>query len=440
MTKFHRASRCIALLASIAFTAFVSSAPVCAAGTDTAVAYQINVGHDGTQTDAALAPPYTKAWSVTLPGPVSYPLIAQGLVIVVADNPTDEPTLYALSQSTGAVVWSQLLPYPPTFSYPWANAAYDNGKVFAIGSAGVMSAFDAASGSQLWSTQLNLEYLFSSPPTAANGVVYTNGAGSGGETYAIDEASGAMLAHQMVMNGDHNAPAVSANGVFVSFACDQSYGFALNTLAPLWYYPTGCEGGGGRTAVYSQDRLFTRDWAGEGNLNIDTVTGTLNGTYAGTSDPTAPAVSGNTLYFVNAGTLTAQDVSLPSAPTTKWTFAGDGTLVTAPVVITSGNSVVIVGSSAGTLFAVDAVTGAQVWSGSVVAAIDAPDENNISQPLTGLAAGQGLLVVPAGNTVTAFTGYVAPVMPTTKSQCLHGGWVKYGFPSQGACITYVQTH
>ena len=36
-------------------------------------------------------------------------------------------------------------------------------------------------------------------------------------------------------------------------------------------------------------------------------------------------------------------------------------------------------------------------------AIPAPDEQNVSQPLTGLAAGQGLLVVPAGNVLRAYS-------------------------------------
>ncbi len=36
-----------------------------------------------------------------------------------------------------------------------------------------------------------------------------------------------------------------------------------------------------------------------------------------------------------------------------------------------------------------------MWSTSVGAPIDAPDEHNVSQALTGLAAGQGRHVVPA---------------------------------------------
>jgi hypothetical protein len=43
-----------------------------------------------------------------------------------------------------------------------------------------------------------------------------------------------------------------------------------------------------------------------------------------------------------------------------------------------------------------------VWSTNVGAAIPGPDEATVSQPLTGLGAGQGLLVVPAGNRLAAY--------------------------------------
>ena len=437
---FKRNSSC-AIVAALLLAATAAFSHADATGTDTAVAYQVNIAHDGIQTDVTLAPPYTKAWQVTLPGAVSYPIIAQSLVIVTADDATNIPTLYAFNQLNGQLVWSQPLPYPQPFSYPWANAAYDNGKVFAVGSAGIMSAFDAASGSALWSVQLPNEYLFSSPPTAAGGVVYTNGAGSAGLLYAVDEADGAVLAQAFVQNGDHSAPALSSNATFSSFACNNDFAFTLNTLSRLWFVQYGCEGGGGRTSVYSNTRVLTRDWASTGNLILDAATGDLLGNYGPAGSfayVTAPAVSGNAVYFTTGGSVTSQDISLPSSPTTRWTFAGDGNLVTAPLLINSfGGSFVIAGSSTGTLYALDAATGVQLWAGFLGTAISAPDEQNISAPLTGIAAGQGLLVVPAGNTLVAFTGTGAPVLPTTKGQCMHNGWKTYGFQSQGDCIKYV---
>ncbi|MBV8805876.1 MAG: PQQ-binding-like beta-propeller repeat protein, partial [Sinobacteraceae bacterium] len=70
-----------------------------------------------------------------------------------------------------------------------------------------------------------------------------------------------------------------------------------------------------------------------------------------------------------------------------WSFAGDGGLVNSPVVV---NNYVFVGSSSGKLYALNAASGAvqQTWS--------------LGAAPTALSAGDGLLVVPAGNTVNAF--------------------------------------
>lgn len=387
-----------------------------AAGTDAAVAYQINVAHSGVQTDDSLSPPLLLRWQVTLPALVSYPLIAGGRVFVTAaggSSPT--PTLYALDQASGMTVWSQTLPSPPPFSYPWANAAYDNGRVFTVGSAGVMSAYDAGTGAPLWSTQLPLQYLFSSPPTAVGGVVYTGGAGSGGTVYAVDELTGTVLATQTVMNGDHSSPAIAASGVFVSYACNQAYGFTTSTLLLSWHYTTFCEGGGGKTVVYEKGRVYTRDFFG--NLILDAATGNLLGTYGPTmTSPgiVAPAVRGNTVWMLNGGTLSAQDMTTPSTPSTLWSFTGDGLLVTSPILLsTPSGDYVVAGSSSGMLYMFAAATGDVVWSTDVGAAIAQPDEQNISQPLTGLGAGQGLLIVPAGNTISAFSGTAPPAPAAT---------------------------
>src|SRR5207244_3942154 len=165
------------------------------------------------QADSALAPPLSRRWQTTLPGLVSYPLIAQGLVFVTSgDNSAPSTTLYALDQQTGQTVWSQ----PLGFFRPWANAAYDNGRVFAVGndpiccSDGLLKAFDAASGGLRWTAHLPGQYSFDSAPTAANGVVYVGGSGSGGTVYSVDESTGAVLATQPVENGDQSSPALSA--------------------------------------------------------------------------------------------------------------------------------------------------------------------------------------------------------------------------------------
>jgi outer membrane protein assembly factor BamB len=370
---------------------------------DLAVAYQINVAHSGVQTDSTLTPPLSRRWQVTLPGAVSYPLIAQGMVFVTAAaNWTAPPSLYALDQRTGQVVWSQPLP----FVYQWANAAYDAGRIFVVGndlccSGGLMKAYAADTGAPVWSTVLLRQYLFSTPPTAANGVVYTAGAGSGGTVYAVDEVTGNVLAEQSVENGDRSSPTLSETGVFVSYACNQAYKFLQTSLAPLWHYDTFCSGGGGATTVYADGRLYTRDIFGD--LILDAGTGNLLGSYISVLAPAVDQSSMFTLANVDdpySNTLAAQRLSDGA---TRWTFTGDGQLDTAPIVLSSlGGEFVVEGSASGMLYALNAATGAVVWSTNIGTAISQPDERGLGQPLTGLGAGQGLLVVPAGDTLLAY--------------------------------------
>jgi len=377
----------------------LGAASASADGTDLAVAYQINVAHSGVQTDPNLNPPYSLRWQVSLPGPVYYPLIANGAVYVTAFNGSTA-ALYALDQQTGSVLWSKPIQSPSN-----ALAAYDAGRIYVVHNdlnfgSGHMDAFDASTGALLWTTTLPGQYQFTSPPTASNGVVYTGGAGTGGTLYAVDEATGDVLATQPVENGDNSSPALSDDRVFVQYACDQTYGFAQQTLDPLWHYSGPCEGGGGSTPVYADGDVFTEDYFG--NLILGAATGNPIRSWApaANSSPPPPAVDSNALFFESQGGLVAQDLA---SGVQKWSFPADGKLEPQPIVVaTPGAEYVLIDSSAGNLYAVDASTGHLVWSGSLGTTIP-----NFPR----LAAGQGLLVAPAGNVLTAYTGSSTPPCP-----------------------------
>jgi outer membrane protein assembly factor BamB len=382
---------------------------------DLAVAYQVDVAHSGVQMDSQLVPPFSRRWRATFPAQVSYPLIADGKVFITvgstSNDATRTPRLYALDQASGQILWSQTLP----LYWPRANAAYDRGRIFVagnnltLGGNGVMLAYAADSGSLLWRSELPYQWSFTSAPTAANGVVYTAGAGFGGTLYAVSETDGQLLAMQSVENGDQSSPALSNDAVFVSYACNQAYGFAQTSLAPLWHYSGPCEGGGGKTVVYAGGRVYTRDFLG--SLVLDASSGALLRTY----EPErayiyAPAIDSTSLFATFPGqSLHAE--ALDGTP--LWTFTGDGQLNTTPLLLNSGSGrFVVVGSWLGRLYALNAETGGEVWSTDVGAPVSGADEQNGSEPLAGLAAGQGLLVVPAANTLSA---YAADHTPPTLS-------------------------
>lgn len=396
----------IATAGSAAVTVVNTSAPtgtsaaqtvnITAASID-ATSFLINPAHTGAITFNSVTFPTAASWSVTLDGPPSYALIADGLVYVTVNASSGTSELLALNPATGATVWG------PVALSGIANAAYDNGTVFAIseniGDAALMQAFDASTGAEKWSAVLSGQYDFSSAPTALDGVVYTVGAGEGGTLYALNENNGATAWTEGVNNGDSSTPAVTADGVYVAFPC-WTYDFNPATGGSVWNNDTGCDGGGGGTPVVANGTLYAPN--GFGTYNGDTFnaeTGALLGEY---SADNPPALTGTTGYFLQSGTL--RGITL-SSNTILWSFAGDGALVTSPIAV---NQYVIVGSSNGNLYALNGSTGQQVWTQKLSAAIPSGAGWGANIPLSALAAGDGLLVVPAGNTLTAYNLSASP--------------------------------
>ena len=82
--------------------------------------------------------------------------------------------------------------------------------------------------------------------------------------------------------------------------------------------------------------------------------------------------------------------------TTVWTFTPDGGVVTSALVI---GGTVYVGSSIGTIFALDAATGKRIWSDNTGAAFT---DNVTGEATFGMGAAHGVLVVPAGNDLVAY--------------------------------------
>src|SRR5438132_1416512 len=270
---------------------------------DQAMTYQINPSHSGSPGPETLTLPLQPSWTIDLGGPVSYPVMGPSYIYVTVTNPTTtHPNLYAINYRTGAVAWG---PIDLGGSW-WVNASYDNGLVFTINVNGQMQAFDEQTGAVQWTTQLPGQSMFTSPPASSvfgsgGDLIYTSGAGSGGTLYAVHASSGAIAWQAPVMNGDHSAPVVTTAGVYVAYACAQTYDFEPLHGALLWHHATGCEGGGGKTAALYNGKLYVRD-ALVGNTILDAASGATLGSFSATA---APAFSGSTGFFLNGSTLQA---------------------------------------------------------------------------------------------------------------------------------------
>ena len=352
-----------------------------------AVALQITPDHAGAISFKSMSFPTSSTWSVDLGGQPSYALIAAGKVFVTVKVGLGSGTgsqLIALDQATGHTVWG-----PIQLPQGWAFPAYDGGKVFVITACcngpGTLQSYDAETAALDWTTTFAQGIAFETGPTAANGFVYLVGGSGGAMLFAVDEGSGSIVWQQSAQSGTGSTPAVTSLGVYISPACSTD-GFAPLTGASLFADNAGCSGGGGTTAVVANNVFYSLG----NDIYVNATTGAQLGTF--TAD-VVPAVNSTTGFFLQSGTLNALSLSDYS---TIWSFKGDGGLVTSPIIV---DQTVIVGSSSGQVYALDAATGAQLWTANAGGAISAGNGNVISA----LAAGDGLLVVPAGNTLSAFT-------------------------------------
>ena len=377
-----------------------------------AVAFQIDPAHTGSQNDG-LTPPLGQRWSRELgssESTISYPLIVEGKVFVLVDNGIFNGTnLYALDQTTGATVWG---PFQDKFgSFSFAGFAYDNGRVFVLNADGFLRAFNASSGAMVWETYLGGEYPdhrvlweFLTPPTAVGGMVYVSGAGLGAEVLAVSQVDGTLKWFTSVTGGFHSSPAVSASAVYVSYSAAATTALSPATGQLLWQN-RAAGSIDGRSPVLFNNRLYVRDLVFRGTKVLDASTGKQlaavdEGTIGG--EPPSPAFSGSMGYFSD----TSRGLKARDATTLAdiWTFIGDGPINTAPIV---DNGYVYVASFNGTLYALNALTGAKVWSTNLGANFLQPDETN-AEITTGFAAADGILVVSAGNRLIAFESFTPP--------------------------------
>lgn len=361
--------------------------PSSALAASEATAYQLDQGHTGGTSDVHLSTPLKQRWTRTFRDGISYPLIADGKVIATYRNESDYGgTIVALDAADGRTVWSRSV----GGTYYWSASTYQDGRVFVVDGNGLLRALSVDTGNTLWAAQLPDQYSFSSAPTVADGVVYVGGAGSGGTVYAVAADTGTVLWKTPVANGDQSSPAVDADRIYVSYACFNTYALDRRTGAQVWHPPSSCSGGGGRTPVLYRGRLYTRDRSSGRVLNA--ATGALLDAFA--AGP-APAFHDGIGVYLSGTTLRGEDAATGSE---RWTTTGDGYLSSAPLIV---NDEVFVGSSQGGLFAYGLRDGELRWRDESLR-VEQPDEHNVSRPLTGLAAADGILVVPAGGNIVAY--------------------------------------
>jgi outer membrane protein assembly factor BamB len=355
------------------------------------VTYQVNPAHTGVIDFAGgFAPPLQQVWSVDLGGSVSYPLTGNGMVFVTVGG-NSVTFLDALDITTGATVWQKLLPG----STSWADAAYDNGTVFVINGSGALTAFRAKSGKKLWSVQLQGYQYYGaafSAPAAGNGevVVQYENTNYNDSVVAFDEATGA--AKWSTSPGSYTNTGVTGlaawddNGLFIG-ANNSVLQLSPVDGSTIWSNPANC--GVSDTNVLAYGKVYASRTSCGFNSILNEADGTSLGSFAGSSAPVI--LSKKSLLVSLNGTLYAYS---PKNENVYWSFTGDSSFNVKPLVI---NGIVVALSSYDGLYLLDGATGAQLWSTSLGYSY------NYGGPDTGLGAGEGVLLVPTGTTLTALS-------------------------------------
>jgi outer membrane protein assembly factor BamB len=373
------ANECVASDASIVDSVARDTESIDAPATPSneAIGFAIDPAHDNSQPTTSVVSPLASLWSAAFDGHVSYPLVVGGLVIVSAGG--SQPTVRALDVGTGVLVWG-----PIAFDEPAVTLAYDRGQVFVLDQTGNVTTLDATTGGASWVKSIPNVTIYDQPLSASNGLVYVN---ASGETFALEEGSGAVAWVNDLGEGAEGSVAVGNGVVYEAAGCNVVAAWDAQTGKTLWSLPGDCIGGNSDTPATYDGLIWDRD-ASSGNLILN-GSGEIVRTFR--SD-TMPALAGGTAFYESSGTVSAIDIS---TDTIRWSFTGDGQLCTAPVVA-GGSGQVLVGSKTGNVYELDAATGTQR---SVA---------NIGTPITcftqsdSMALAENHLVVPAGNGLVVF--------------------------------------
>ena len=364
----------------------VEAAPVAPPAT----AYRMSESHDGVLvTSNGITQPATSAptWTRDFGARVSYPLIADGMVFVATAIPGDSygNRLYGLNAATGATVWG---PIHIPGVYFGSGLTYDDGRVFILMFDGAMRAFDAENGVPLWGKQLPGSW-YSASPNAYGGILFVTGDGG---LSALDDTSGAILwTDQSARATGWGSPAVSSEGTYIQTEGCNARAFDPVAGESLWEAQGSCDHSWDLPSVVKNGIFFGRSW---GTVNLfDAVTGDFLRKIDSTL---APAVTDTAVITLNEDTLSSTQLS---DFVQTWTFVGDGDLRTAPIVV---NNTVYIGSASGKVHGLDRQTGSQVWMGQSPVPIEYDSETGGPMPPSGPAAGEDMLIFPAGNSLIAW--------------------------------------
>lgn len=340
----------------------------------------------------------TKKWSIAVGEGHASPVVAGDRVFVFSREGEQE-TMRCLALTDGKELWkeSHEVPYSPSFAArkhgkgPKATPTVAGGRVFGLGIAGHVSAWDAATGRVLWREDFANEFKPASPEfgAAASPIVEGEtmivhvGGKDGGALKAFDVATGAV---RWKWNGDgpgYSSPVIATFGgvrQLITQTQKRCVGLSPADGKLLWEIPF--------TTPYEQNSV-------------------------------TPVVMGDLVIFGGVGKPTFAVKVNGNSATTAWE-AREITMYMSTPVLAGARLYGMSDKSRGSLFALDASSGRLLWK----------SEGRLGENASVTRIGDRLLVLstngemtiqePAGETLRELAKYKVAETPVWASPALVG--------------------
>lgn len=217
-----------------------------------------------------------RMWSVPIGPGYSGPTVADGRVFVTdrdAAGDKQNERILCFDAETGESLWKVEYEAPyDGIGYPAgprASVSIDEGKAYALGSAGHLHCCDAKTGQVVWKRDLRSEYKIAMPiwgvsasPLVVGDRIVAQISGSGGACFiALDKSSGKEIWKALDEPGQYSAPVLieqAGKKIVVAWTGASVSGLDLESGASLWSVPwkpknmpIGCA-----TPVVNDDTLF----------------------------------------------------------------------------------------------------------------------------------------------------------------------------------------
>jgi outer membrane protein assembly factor BamB len=285
----------------------------------------------------------TQAWQSPIGGLVySSPAVVHGVLYIGSYD----HNVYALNAGTGAKRWSYT-----TGNQIFSSPAVVNGVLYIGSSDHRVYALNAATGAKRWIYRTGRGSGIMSSPAVANGVVYIGAVKS---LYALNAKTGAKLWSYATGHSVYSSPAVANGVVYVGSVGNNIYAIDAATGAKLWSYDTAAPiyqasptVANGIVYANSYDSLYA----------LDAATGALRWSSGAVWGNSSPAVANGVVYI---GSFDGNVYALDAVTGDQlWSYTTGDEVLSSPAV---ANGVVYIGSTDGNVYALDAATGAKLWS------------------------------------------------------------------------------